>query len=219
MEEQTEAKAPFNPQSHLITLTRGRKENDYLEVKWRLMWFRDVNPKGEINTEMIEVNDTRAVFQARIYVDGHCIGCGHGSETPGDFNDYIEKAETKAIGRALAVAGYGTQFCTELDMETEDGSEKVVDTPVQKKMYEPMPQPRTIVSPTASSQYTSGKLVSDAQIRFMSALAGKANIDVDEFTSRNYPGKTKKMLTSQEASVIIQRLREVGETIELDSGQ
>jgi hypothetical protein len=216
MEEQTEAKAPFNPQSHLITLTRGRKENDYLEVKWRLMWFRDVNPKGEINTEMIEVNDKRAIFQARIYVDGHCIGCGHGSETPGDFNDYIEKAETKAIGRALAVAGYGTQFCTELDMETEDGSEKVVDTPVQKNMYE---RPTQVAQRDVVPQYTSGKLVSDAQIRFMSALADKAHIDVDEFTSRNYPGKTKKMLTSQEASVIIQRLKEVGETVELDSGQ
>jgi hypothetical protein len=216
MEEQTEAKAPFNPQSHLITLTRGRKENDYLEVKWRLMWFRDVNPKGEINTEMIEVNDTRAVFQARIYVDGHCIGCGHGSETPGDFNDYIEKAETKAIGRALAVAGYGTQFCTELDMETEDGSEKVVDTPVQKNMYE---RPTQVARRDVSPQYASGKLVSDAQIRFMSGLAEKAHVDVDEFTSRNYPGKTKKMLTSQEASVIIQRLKEVGETVELDSGQ
>src|SRR5581483_1538041 len=32
------------------------------------------------------------------------------SETATDFGDFIEKAETKAIGRALNALGYGAQF-------------------------------------------------------------------------------------------------------------
>jgi hypothetical protein len=40
---------------------------------------------------------------------------GHGSETQQDFPDFFEKAETKAIGRALAIAGYGTDTAADLD--------------------------------------------------------------------------------------------------------
>ncbi len=37
------------------------------------------------------------------------VAVGHGSEAAGDFGDFIEKAETKAIGRALAALGYGIE--------------------------------------------------------------------------------------------------------------
>ena len=50
----------------------------------------------------------------------------HGNETASDFRDYFEKAETKAIGRALAISGYGTQFTVDLDE-----GERIVDTPLQ----------------------------------------------------------------------------------------
>ena len=39
-----------------------------------------------------------------------------------------EKAETKAVGRALAMLGYGTQFAPELDE-----GERIVDSPVERK--------------------------------------------------------------------------------------
>jgi hypothetical protein len=50
---------------------------------------------------------------------------GYGSETKTDFGDYVEKAETKAVGRALAFLGYGTAQAMDLD---EGGS--VADSPV-----------------------------------------------------------------------------------------
>ncbi|HTD18454.1 MAG TPA: hypothetical protein VK667_02885, partial [Ktedonobacteraceae bacterium] len=40
---------------------------------------------------------------------------------------YIEKAETGAIGRALAALGYGTQFAPELNEE-----HRIVDSPVER---------------------------------------------------------------------------------------
>ena len=57
------------------------------------------------------------------------------SETMSDFRDYFEKAETKAIGRALAMLGYGTQFAPELDE-----AERVVDTPQPAKIAADKPQ-------------------------------------------------------------------------------
>ncbi len=43
------------------------------------------------------------------------------------FSDYIEKAETGAIGRALAALGYGTQFAPEFNEE-----HRIVDSPVER---------------------------------------------------------------------------------------
>ena len=52
-----------------------------------------------------------------------------------NIRDYFEKAETKAIGRALAMLGYGTQFAPELDE-----AERVVDTPQPAKIAADKPQ-------------------------------------------------------------------------------
>jgi hypothetical protein len=43
------------------------------------------------------------------------------------FPDYIEKAETGAIGRALAMCGYGTLQAPEFDEQ-----DRLADMPVEK---------------------------------------------------------------------------------------
>lgn len=102
------------------------KGKQYLPVQQRLLWFRDDNPDWRIETECVEANDQQARFVARIRdEDGDLIATGHGSETMKDFRDFYEKAETKAIGRALAHAGFGTQFALEMDEGT-----RIVDSPV-----------------------------------------------------------------------------------------
>ena len=111
----------FNPNEHITKL----KGKDYLEVKWRLAWFRDQRPHGQIHTSMLHIDFERgvALFKAVIDDGEGGIGEGHGSESLKDFGDYVEKAETKAIGRALASLGYGTQFAPEM----EEG-ERIVDS-------------------------------------------------------------------------------------------
>ena len=118
----------FNPNEHLSKL-RG-KNGDYLEVKWRLVWFRDQCERGEIATQVVHLDLEKgvAVFKATVSDGQGGIATGHGSETAKDFGDYLEKAETKAIGRALAALGYGTQFAPEL----EEG-ERIVDSPVVRQ--------------------------------------------------------------------------------------
>jgi hypothetical protein len=51
-----------------------------------------------------------------------------------DFSDYVEKAETKSIGRALAALGFGTQFT---DEEFYEGESRVVDSPVETRNNPP----------------------------------------------------------------------------------
>lgn len=112
----------FNPKEHMMKL----KGKDYLEVKWRLVWFREDHPDFGIHTELVEMDDKHAVFRASITnAEGRHVSSGTGSESVKDFGDFIEKAETKAVGRALAMLGYGTQF----DPDLEEGS-RIVDAPV-----------------------------------------------------------------------------------------
>lgn len=114
----------FNPKEHLMDL----KGKMYLQVMWRLVWFRDEKPLWSIDTKLEQLSDNHAVFSAKISDEnGVQKASGYGSESSKDFRDFIEKAETKAIGRALAMLGYGTQFAPEL----EEG-ERIVDSPVPK---------------------------------------------------------------------------------------
>lgn len=115
----------FNPNEHLMDL----KGKQYLQVMWRLVWFRDEKPLWSIDTKLEQLTDNHAVFSAKISDEnGIQKASGYGSESVKDFRDFIEKAETKAIGRALAMLGYGTQFSPEL----EEG-ERIVDSPVEAK--------------------------------------------------------------------------------------
>ena len=104
----------FDANSRLIDL----KGKSYLQVMWRLVWFREDHPDWNIDTKLEHYDPTgnHAIFSAKIYDEnGAQKSSGYGSESATDFRDFIEKAETKAVGRALAMLGYGTQFAPELD--------------------------------------------------------------------------------------------------------
>jgi hypothetical protein len=82
---------------------------------------------------LLSHTDKNAIFKARVtIVDSNGVlvreTSGHGSEDKDDFRDFLEKAETKAIGRALAAAGYGSQFATDFEFGADQG--RVVDAPV-----------------------------------------------------------------------------------------
>jgi hypothetical protein len=117
----------YNPRDNVRQLRgKGGGTADYLDVKDRIRWFRHEHPNGLIVTEALKITDQVAIFKATATADMEGgVATGHGSETPGDFKDYIEKAETKAIGRALAALGYGTQFLP-------DDGEPIADAPVER---------------------------------------------------------------------------------------
>lgn len=107
------------------------KGKPYLQVAHRLVWFREDHPHAQISTEVIELGTSHAVFKATVSLLNDknnswvTIATGTKKETEENFADYIEKAETGAIGRALAISGYGTQFEPDLDE-----GDRLADAPI-----------------------------------------------------------------------------------------
>lgn len=110
---------------------------DYLQVAHRLVWMREEHPDWSIETEFLVINEKEAVAKATVRNEsGRVLATSHKSETMKDFPaGHGEKAETGAIGRALALCGYGTQFAPEFDE-----AERVVDSPVVTKPSKPAKQ-------------------------------------------------------------------------------
>lgn len=109
----------FDPIGKLIKVKGGQL---YLQVRDRLIWIRSEHPEARIETYLINYYPDNEMWvvraEVRILLDNgsEAIGTGHGQETERDFSaGALEKAETKAIGRALATLGYGTQFALEMD--------------------------------------------------------------------------------------------------------
>ena len=116
----------FDFKKSLIKVQGGRT---YLPVSARIVWFREEHPDWGIHTEAVEINHEKqyAIFKATIYnAEGMIMAMGTKKEDVKGFGDYIEKAETGSVGRALALCGFGTQFSPELD---EVGGGRLADSP------------------------------------------------------------------------------------------
>lgn len=153
MQEEQQVNQGFNPSDHLMKIKSRQGLSDYLPVQWRLVWFRQECPHGTIETEELEYDtekecsleafvwnsekkrSEKVVKTAKGYARYRAVvtdgkggrATGTKAECRANFEDYGEKAETGAIGRALAGLGFGTQFAPELDEE-----HRIVDSPVER---------------------------------------------------------------------------------------
>lgn len=147
---------PFDPAQYLSKFD-GK---DYLEVKWRIMWLRSEHPDARVTTEIVQHNEEAgfALFRAEVELPSGGRSTGWGSETVRDFHDYIEAAETKALGRALASLGFGTQFCQDFDFSANarPGTAQVVDAPVN------LAEPRSISSRAGNFGRSNGNGITTA---------------------------------------------------------
>lgn len=108
----------FDPRPYLQDMKGGKK---YLGVAPRIMLFRErcaVEDSWSIITELVEggFQEGFAVFKASIINPcGVVVSMGYKTEDRQGFSEFYEKAETGAVGRALAAAGFGTIYAEELD--------------------------------------------------------------------------------------------------------
>jgi len=122
------------PKTKKVTMSNGQirweqTEADYLPAAARIAWFRREHPDWSIITKMMESANKAIVMKAVIKdASGRIIATARKRETEIGFPDYIEKAETGAIGRALALCGYGTLQAPDFD---EQG--RLADSPVEKE--------------------------------------------------------------------------------------
>ncbi|HET7036651.1 MAG TPA: hypothetical protein VFI42_13285 [Thermomicrobiaceae bacterium] len=184
----------FEPGKYITKVGNG----DYLEVKWRLVWFRSEHPDGVIETEMVSHDGNLAVFRALVRVPNGGSATGWGSESADDFRDYLEKAETKALGRALAALGYGTQFTP--DFEFGASESRVVDSPID------ISRTRAV----RGGLETAPAAATPKQIKFLYAIAREAGLSDEDLNteSQELYGKPVDALPRRDASALIERLQQ-----------
>lgn len=120
-------KTPNGTELPLVNL-KGRS---YLQVAHRIQWFNEACPRFSINTQTLEVTPDMSVVRAQVAVlseAGDVLKSATATkrEDSKGFKDHLEKAETGAVGRALAMLGYGTQFA----MADLDEGERLADAPL-----------------------------------------------------------------------------------------
>lgn len=146
-----------------LRLLQGKQ---YLEVSYRVLWMREEHPEWGIETEFLQLTSEVAIAKSTIKDgQGKIIAQGTKTETPKGFADYIEKAETGSVGRALALCGYGTQFAQEL----EEG-DRIVDAP--KELRKPQ-------EPTSAQPPADPLIISEAQLKRLYAIQKKSGIPED----------------------------------------
>jgi hypothetical protein len=195
------------------------KGKAYLGARKRIQWMRGGNPKAHpewgIVTEIVQfergerqgvgrVKGGYACVRATVIDHGFALSTEHPkviatgmkTEWSENFADFLEKAETGAIARALAVAGYGTETALDLD----DGAEqdRPADAPVSAPIHNPAardgvviptpqhyakqmeaePSPPIITTSTAPSAGKGGRQVlgSETQVREISRLAKEIHL-------------------------------------------
>ncbi|MBX5449786.1 hypothetical protein [Thermogemmatispora sp.] len=195
---QDEQRPRFNPSEHLVQIRGGNRGElrDYLPVQWRLVWFRELCPQGTIETEMVHLDlereteeeyyaynsETRrnekmvrrakgfVIFRAVVKDGKGGVATGTKSEKAASFPDFIEKAETGAIGRALAALGFGTQFAPELDEE-----HRIVDSPVERASTTIAERPPETATPAESEATTRGSTAAASRQRIARSSGNNGN--------------------------------------------
>lgn len=129
---------------------RDLRGQDYLDVKYRLVWFREEKPEWTIETYLTDQEPDSCLAKAVIKDgSGRIIQTGHKFEDKKGFADYREKAETGAVGRALAMIGYGTQFASDFDE-----GDRIVDAPIERHLPNPVitKMPINVITPFSNDE-------------------------------------------------------------------
>lgn len=116
----------FDPRKYMRQLAGdGQTAKFYLDVVYRKLWFRLKYPNGKIVKTLKKLTDQVAIVEARVYLDrndpeesfiSNALAQKYMTADDQFGNKYVELAETAAVGRALADAGFGLQFA---DLEGE----------------------------------------------------------------------------------------------------
>ena len=177
----------FNPNDHMMLL----KNKQYLPVNARVAWFRDEHPDWTISTSFASElsGSDYATFRCDILdATGRVIASGHKTEHAAHFSDFREKAETGAIGRALALCGYGTLFAQELETPiTPDGDQRICDAPIEPRKNS-RPVSKTPLAPPVASPdglALAGNIFKSEVERFEPGVTGERLKQVFRILSKN----------------------------------
>ncbi len=188
----------FNAQEHITIIDGGA----YLEVKWRLVWLREQHPDAVIETNMVESSRDHAIFKASVQLPDGAAATGWGSEYREQFANFIEAAETKALGRALAALGFGTQFAG--DLGTDRNGFGLSDAPVRLHA----------VGESSTQQYQSAYQQTeleptDRQRKLIEVLRSQLNLGIEELDeiAQQHGGAPMESIGRKGVSALITELQ------------
>lgn len=170
----------------------------YLQVAHRLVWFREENPNWTIETERVDGTHEYSIFKARILDEsGRLRATAHKREDSAGFADHLEKAETSAIGRALALCGYGTQFAPELGEE-----DRLADasTPPKKEKSNPVVVPN--MTPETTVDLETREVVFNAVTKDLKLTKAGAVL----WISKTMKGKKSDQWTKVDVEFILKQI-------------
>ncbi len=154
----------FDAKARLISVN-GKA---YLQVAHRIMWFNQERDSFTMTTNLIESTDEYAIVQATVTItnaDGSHVksATAYKREDRAHFPDFLEKADTGAIGRALAHLGYGTEYALGDEAGDQAPAQRPVDTPRgnapqrPQEARQPAKAPQTTLGTPDAPQCSHGK--------------------------------------------------------------
>jgi len=153
----------FDPKPLVERLRAGGLETTQ-EVDLLLLWMRKEHPQAKILTDLAQFDPEIAVIRAVISLPSGAEAAGYGSALSAEGIEMVERAETKAIGRALNALGYS--------VESFDGRpasiERRVEPPAPVRAVAPPPEleeeePAEVTPITSSSPRQSVPTPKDAE--------------------------------------------------------
>lgn len=156
------------------------KGKDYLQVAHRLVWFNEEVSKFVMKTEFPHLTDEQTICRVTVTVmNEQGVPTREVSatkrETKKDFPDHTEKAETGAIGRALALLGFGTQFA----LADLDEGDRLADSPVVNPKTFTTPAPKPAAAPVKPEPPKAAAPVVTAESKqFVTPASPEADVDM-----------------------------------------
>lgn len=161
----------FNVSAELQVPLMDLKGRDYLQVAYRIVWFRYEHPTWAIETSF---DKELGAFLAEIKDEsGRVIAMAHKSLNSERKMFPFETCETGAIGRALALCGYGTAFCGDELNEAED----LADAPIEPVRHAAQANVSEKPAIQAKPPALRSEGISEAQVKRLWAIAKKHGWD------------------------------------------
>jgi hypothetical protein len=166
----------------------GETANYTFPVRAQLTWFRAKNVAGLVETEILFEDPFRAQVKATIYDDsGKKLSSGHGTANIQDddrfANKLVETAESRAVSRALDIAGFGCQLSAKTYDETDSESPENPSQPDGAVKDDGMPaMPGEIPIPAKTPDRINGSKIVDAN-------SSAQPYDISELQAEDAAGK------------------------------